>query len=335
MKAGMNTNRQNFRNLLSASGTELRRARRIDLYHFSLSLCRYLRESGKEQSPRSVANASGEMAVAYHALNVQIFDSNPLVVTGVMIRQLEDEILALIGNLFVKMSNDLLCLLSAIRAKLLTGKGALFPTKIRQRRFQEPGIVGNKPVRVNGKGLNPNINTDSFLSDGKTADRDFITRERYKPFSRRSTPKGYGFDFAFDGTREEEFESSNTVYRDMFLVDHPTSVPQCDCVVTILSLESREARLLSCLDSAKKRPERPIKNFQWFLKRGRGNVVLRNVFPKLWQLVNLIVESKRFLSSSVVTYSLLKRYVVEQAQRFNPCFCVSNRPPIGDYAVLE
>lgn len=336
MKAGMNTHRQNFRNLLSASGTELRRAGGIDLYHFSLSLCRYLRESGKEQAPRSIANASGEVAVAYHALNVQIFDSNPLVVAGVMIRQFVDEVFSLIGNLFVKSCNDLFCLLSAFRAKLFTGKRALLPSEIRQRRFQEAGVVGNKPIRVNGEGLHPDINANGFLSDRETTSRDLITGERNKPFSRRSATEGDGFDLSLNRTGEEQFESANFCDGEVASFEFPSPRSEGEGIVSVLSLESWKPRFLSRFDSAKERLKSSVESFQRFLCCPGGNFIVTGYLSaKFRQLINLIVKTDPFFPRPVVINSLLKRDVVEQTQRFNPCFGITDCFSVRSHPVLK
>lgn len=319
----MNTNRQYFRDFLSTAGTELRRAGGVDLNHFSLSLFRYLREPVKEQTPRSVRDASGEVSVTYHPLNVQIFDNNLLVVTDVVVCRFVSKVFALIGDFLMEARDYLLRLLSASRATNLTGKGTALSTEIRKGGFQEMRILSNQSIRVNGETLHSHINTYGFGGYGETARLNFITGKRNEPLARRGTANRNRFDLAFNGTGEEEFEFSDAVNGQQFSIKRIEGCSQGERVISALPLEAREARLLPKFDSSKEILECQVHPLQRLLNRVcPTQSEFRKRLFQFWQFVNLVIEKNILPSLLPHEDSLLKRGVVEEAVQFEEAFSV-------------
>lgn len=311
IKTRMNANRQYLRDFFSALRTQLRCSVGTYFDQLSTSFFRFVREQGKECTPGTIGNTPCEVSVSDHALNVQIFNVNRFVMLDVVIRQFVKEVFTLIRYPFVSASDFNAGFVPSIGALNPSSERPLLSTKIRERGLEKHRVGCNKPVRINSERLDTDIYPYGLMRFGRRSFGNEVAGKGNKPFARRSTTEGDGFDLSLSRAGEEQLEPTNFCNGEVASFEFPATTPNCNRVVTILSFEPRVARFLPLLHSSEERLEGPIQNLQRFLKGFRRNVISRNMFTEFRQLVNLIVEGYRFFSCPVAINPLLKSYVIK------------------------
>src|SRR5712691_2708008 len=103
----MGSHRQRLLHHLPTLVALLRGEARIDSYHLMTSSCSLLFKDVKECAPRGVQDGLREMVILDHPIDVQLFDSNMVILLGIPPGDLEMEVPTLPGNLEMRLGGTL------------------------------------------------------------------------------------------------------------------------------------------------------------------------------------------------------------------------------------
>src|SRR5581483_4387880 len=114
-----------------------------------------------EQAQPCIVRGQGEVCVAEHKVEREVFQDNQAVVVHQPVRQLVPEVPANVGNVFVQASNDLPLVLPVLTALQGTGQAALRPTQFVQRVPQPARVVDQCAIRERQQAQEAHVRTDS------------------------------------------------------------------------------------------------------------------------------------------------------------------------------
>ena len=149
---------------LTAFGTGLAaRLEATDKGHFDAAQFGLVLNHPAQRAETSIADRTGELAIPDHAFDVQVFQTDDLVVSGQSVRQLVQYSLPLVADALVQLGDRELGSRSAVRSFLLARQAALLSLQ----RLQVPlqcvvrGEYGT--VRCNRQRLDAEIDADRFM----------------------------------------------------------------------------------------------------------------------------------------------------------------------------
>lgn len=215
------------------------------------SVCSFAFQLLPKVTPTGVHNAFGQMPVAYHILNLQIFYGYQVVLLNQVVSQCIQKILALIGYFFV-MRLQLMNRLAPIRA-------ALFTTRYPPLQKAKFGLSLPVPFGVlyffTSAGRDETGNTQVY-THSLTRWREWLSfyfaGKTSKPFT-CPTDDTQGFDDTFKGsmpaysqaTNEGQFQASSIQSESVSFFFVPKAIE------SISAFETGIARSLACLDPTK------------------------------------------------------------------------------------
>lgn len=338
----MNASRNSFRNGKPATRTGLARALGFNLHNLSASFFRFARKIGEEFSPTGIGYGFADVftitpSLSYHSLNVEGFNVDRAVIRDIVPSEFFQEIIALVYNAFMRLSDKMPCFLSTLRAFLTTRKYSLPTTENIIRLFEKLRVGSNEFIRINREGATSDINRNGFIRLRKLFSRHVITRKRHKPFASRGSANGNGFDSALNRTGKKEFQATNVCETQVSPFKFPARLGKSKRIVSMSRLKPRESRILPGLHATEERLVGKIKSLDDVLQAlSVHGCIFRECLSQLWHLVDLVEAGKRFTSLRFVgDYPLLKSSVVQRTTKFQTTQGVRLCLPIQRCSILK
>src|SRR5579859_4849667 len=154
----MGTHRQRFLHGLATLEALLRGEARVHSYHCVPSSLSLVTQDVEECAPTGIHDALCQGMVVCHVENVQLLNSNHLVLLAVLLRYFEMEITALPRNLEMGLRRAPSSLAAAMTPLLPSAQLALFAPQGLLRRAIETRVLYGVALTIRQKRLQPNIN---------------------------------------------------------------------------------------------------------------------------------------------------------------------------------
>lgn len=159
----MSPDTQAFRNDCFASKADLRSEVGSDLDHTTTSVLSFVGQDVQEDAPRGVVNALGEMTIAGHPVDVQVFNNNETIIIGVNLGCLEEKIPSLPRDFEMGLGHAASCLAPSAAPFGATGENALLTSQGLLARAVIAGIRNRSTLRVSQENFKPNVQPDGRL----------------------------------------------------------------------------------------------------------------------------------------------------------------------------
>ena len=101
-----------------------RRKESIRLYYLLSIPIRFVFQLSDELTPRCICNRLGQLVVAKHIFNRQVFDADSVIAPHQLSRQFVKRVLALVCNVFMLLRHLALCLTAVFAPPLFFGRAA-------------------------------------------------------------------------------------------------------------------------------------------------------------------------------------------------------------------
>ena len=155
----MNSSSQRFRNTLTASTAFDARAAWVFLNLFAASFCALVRQEIKEHTQRGIMSRQGKFATQ-HERKVQVFSVNDAVIVGKLPGCFVPEVLALIGDLFVKFGDSVGCFTPVGTAFLLSRESPVEDAQFLEVVSEPTWIVELNPITQGQQRTDTDIDTN-------------------------------------------------------------------------------------------------------------------------------------------------------------------------------
>ena len=331
----MNTNREVFRNSSSTLGAELSSVFGWNFNYRALSFFRFSLQDRKKPEPSHIPHLSREsMVIAIEGRHVLNADS--IVVFEKLVGNLEVKVSSLIVHLLKGLGDKNSSLLSAVRAFLSVRQSLLPLYEYILGCLEESGIAYLHTIGGSKKGFKPHIYTHAPASGRQGFGGHIIAGKAHIPLVSCTPADGNGLDYAFNWSRQPEFESANLANSEIFAFQFPTSLFQCKAIIPVPTLKSGESWLFTILHPAKEGLVGFIKPLQDVLKYLRANfgVFRKNLF-EVRKLLHLAIARDRAFILAIDHYSLLKGAVIKVTTQGKPSFGFLENLLISQKTIFE
>ena len=155
----------------------------------------------EETPPSHICDALVETreVVSLHVVDIQVLDSNHAVGVYQAMRELVCKVFTFVFNSLMPQSNSFASSSPLTRSFLLLRQATLHTSKRLLFGFEKPGILDLLSARKREEGQESNVNPDGSAELRQGLLFNF-TRERNKPFARRSLPYCARFNLPFSGS---------------------------------------------------------------------------------------------------------------------------------------
>lgn len=324
----MDTNRQRFLNSFTTIRTPLASAGGWHLYYCASSFFRFDVQQFKELSPAGISDRKTQVSVPEHAINVQVFNTNNLIVLNIVVSHFMQEIIPDVSYLLMNLCYSKSALYPIGRTFLLAGQSSLCSAKLTHMISIVTRIVDHQSIAVGGKLLDSQINTDRFGCTWEFPLGDTIARKRHEPLIGFRSSDGDSLDLPNYWPGQEEFKPPHTSYIQVLAFEFPATLLQSEGVIAILAFESRESRSsLSAFYTSEEVLESFVQSLYYILKSLTVDLLKPTEFVfQGRKVVNLIVGREGLFSAVVVKDTLFKGKIVEGPTNVDPlngiCLCL-------------
>jgi len=237
-------NRQRLGDFFTAARAYLAGVMGWNFNHCPTSFFRFVDQQIKEHTPSRIRNASGEMPVSHHPLDVQVLHIDVVISLYIMIRRLVEEVLSLVRHFLVGSGNKNTGFTPAIGTLALPAKRSISAPQEPLGLSQVCGVLHSAAVGVDTEGLNAHINADLSGGVWEFPCRYVVTGKGNKPLPGGTPPNGDGLDVALDIPGQKHLEPTDVLHVQVSAFKSPSSLFQCEGVVSVKALKSREASLI-------------------------------------------------------------------------------------------
>lgn len=320
----MDTNRQQFGNLLSTPGAYLTGVMGWNFNHCPTSFFRFVGQKVKEHAPSRIRYAFGKVSIFHHAFNIQIFYINSLVVLYIEVGCLMQKVLSLVADFLMRLGNQYASLVSMLRAFLLPGKTSLSSAKQLLRCPEVLRRLNLVTVRINTERFKAYINPDFVLSGWELPLRHVIAGKGHVPLASRIPANSDSLYVTFNGPGQKEFKLADVFDGEIAALKFPTSLFEREGVVAAISLKTREASFaVAKFNSLKECLKRFIESLKNFLKTLRSHSLeFRIGFLEVSELPHLLIYGYRNPILPVCTDPLVKGEIIENTAGLKPLVTV-------------
>ncbi len=318
----MSTDRQRFGDFLSAAGAYLTGVVRSNFNHCPTSFCRFVGQEIKEHAPARIRNAFGKVSVTHHALDIQVFHIDSLILPYVEVRCFVQKIFSLIADLFVRLGNQYAGLLSLVRAFLLPSKAALPTPQQLFRLYEISRWLNPITVRVNTERFEPHVYANFGSCFGQHPLRHVVGGKGDEPLAGSTPADSDSLDVSINRAGEEQLESADVFDVEVSALKYPSSLLESERIITVPAPKPGEPGLaVAWTYSLKKSFVRFVETLNHVLKALRANYLeFRERFFKFRQLSHLGNCGHGYPVLSVDADSLFEGKVVERPAEIKPLF---------------
>lgn len=303
---------QRLAHATAALGAILRRIGRIHLDHFTASIRSFACEDHGELIPARVTDAFGEMVIADHPADVQIFDGDVVVTANQVERRLVVKVGALPFDVQVRFRQNVDGLAAPVASFVLSARNS---TLCRLQFFFGGAVmfrvINSVAIGDGGKTLYPQINPRRLASLRNETRLVAFDGEDHIPAIGFAFDRA-GFDFTFNRTGKTDTARADLAQVQFVAFQSETALRIDKRIEERLAFESRVARLFTRFDAAKEVVERLLAAAQNVLKHltvDGGNVGADGLDVRKLCRLRVIVE--RNMVDLIGVPAFLKRSVIE------------------------
>jgi len=270
----------------------------------------------KKHSPCNIANGfiDATKVIFFHVVNRKIFNDHSVESIYKFSGFLMSKIVSFPANSLVNASNHFAGLYSGLRGFFLSGKFTLSFGKGFFFLPEETGVFDLFPIRQGCKGAKPHIDTDSRPNRLFNRFMLNITGKAYKPFAGRCSPNGTGFDYAFNGPMEFDFNSAYLGKLNYVFEQFKTRLRIGKRIISTLATEARVSRFFTGLYTPKECSGSKVYSCRNILKALAKSIIKkRMLFFKFGDRFALIISGKTFLFRFPRIPTLFQKIIIEPA----------------------
>ena len=313
----MNTDAKVFRNSSLTLGAELRCILGWDFNYQTTSLFRFAPEYIEEPKPGYISHRPVESMIIIPGAH--LLNENGVIVPKQLVGNLKMKISSLVIDLLVNLGNQYPCFVSSVRTFNSARKSSLPHSEYILRLFEEARIFNLHTFRSSKKGLATDIYANTPIDLRQRLGRHIVAGEACIPLACRRLADGNSFNISFNRAGQSELESPDIPDGEILVVKFPTTLVECETVVSISTPKSRKACFISISDSSEKALICPVKSFDYILESlSIYFFVFEKFFLEFWKLLNLVKAAYKAFVLPVGSNTLLKSCIVELTAKVKP-----------------
>lgn len=250
---------------------------------------------------------------------IHFLNADSIVILNKLISNLEMEVPPLIPHLLVGFGDEYSGLSPSVRGFYPARQPLLPIFESFLSLLEKSGIFYFDTIRYSQKAMATDIYSYRFASGLKGSRINSIARETDVPLASACPADGNGLDCTLNRSGQAQLEPANVCDTEVFALQPPARLLECEAVIPVPAFEAREAGLVSILDPTKEPFVGFVQPLKHFLENlGAYLTVFRKGILEFWQLLDLVKTGDRAMILSVNGNTLLKSGIIEITTKVKP-----------------